>query len=71
MNLPLFPELEEALETVTSPLCIYERHCGSKATLGPPIAEEGCSNRDIKCLKCGATGVQSTNTALLKQKEKR
>ena len=63
-QLPLFLDdpLVVAMETIRSPLCIYEKHCGSRACLGPPDDRGGCVNREIRCLSCGRDGVQSTRT---------
>ena len=60
------PSLFESAETIRSPLCIYTKHCGSRAELGPPIvSQSGQSiNREIRCLVCQRTGVQSTRTDL-------
>ena len=52
----------EVLEVVRSPICAYQKHCGATATLGPPVDHGGCINRDVVCQRCGATGVESTNT---------
>ncbi len=48
--------------TVPSPLCAYETHCGNKAALGPEIVYAGCVNRSITCLTCKRTGEESRNT---------
>lgn len=57
--------------TVASPLCSYER-CTRKgrAVLGPPEIREGCINRSIRCLTCGATGEESRNTEIKASKRK-
>jgi hypothetical protein len=50
---------------VLSPICIREKHCGHRAVLGEKVPGSGATvNRSITCLKCGATGVQSTRTDL-------
>lgn len=52
--------------TIASPLCIRD-HCQRKGrcTLGPPThPSPDCENRDLHCLTCGATGVQSRNLTL-------
>lgn len=46
--------------TLHSPLCIYDPHCGHRAVLGPPIDRPHCTNREITCLQCQRTGIQST-----------
>lgn len=50
-------------------LCIYEKHCGNKAEYGPPVDLGGCINLEIRCQKCGATGVQSWNKELMKKRD--
>jgi hypothetical protein len=58
MQLTLFAQGEIA----RCPICCHEKHCGSQAILGVPEVFKGYTNRAITCLKCGATGTQSTNT---------
>lgn len=53
---------EGAGETCRSPICAYERHCGSLARLGPPVRQDDAINRTIECLHCGATGTRSERT---------
>lgn len=57
---PLLALLEEA-PRVRCPLCIYQRHCGHVAALGPVRELEGCRNRSITCVTCGAIGEESEN----------
>lgn len=59
------PALAPALETVASPLCVFEvRPCprGGRAVYGEPVDHGGCVNRAIRCLTCGCTGEESLNT---------
>ena len=62
--------LDTLADVVRSPLCVYQRHCGAIAALGPPEPDGYCVNRSIQCLRCGATGVSSTNLKLSKQEKK-
>lgn len=50
-------------DTVASPLCSYQAPCPRKgrAVYGPPEHLGECINRSIRCLRCGATGVESRN----------
>lgn len=61
-QIPLFDPPEDTM--VPSPLCLKAKHCGAMAALGPRVTSmTGASqNRSIRCLKCGATGEQSTRT---------
>lgn len=42
------------------PLCIRGQHCGHQAEYGKPEESERCINVPLRCLHCGATGLQST-----------
>lgn len=64
--LPITVDLTLYSDSVLSPLCSYETHCGYRAVLGPPEPyidpDPGpiqCSSRHIVCLRCGATGTES------------
>lgn len=64
MQLALFEELVAPV-TVASPICVYERrpcHRRGRAILGPEVVLDGCVNRSIVCVTCGAHGEESRNT---------
>jgi hypothetical protein len=54
------PSLFDAPVLIKNPLCIYERHCGAKAELGPRIAWEGGYNETVTCERCQRVGERST-----------
>lgn len=58
------PDLFAERPTVKSPLCSYEKHCGSRAELGEPMPSRTgpCINTDVRCLACPAFGVISERT---------
>lgn len=53
-----------------SPLCVYQGACARKgrAVLGEPEDTGGSVQRSIRCVTCGRTGVQSTNTERRKER---
>jgi hypothetical protein len=52
-------------DIVANPCCIYERHCGHKAELGPRREWDGGYNRTVTCLHCKRlVGELSTRTDL-------
>jgi hypothetical protein len=52
------PSLFDA-DTVPSPICCVEGRCPRQ---GRAVPHASGVNRDVTCLTCGRTGVQSTNT---------
>jgi hypothetical protein len=61
------PSLFSDPATEASPLCIYDGPCSrhGRAELGPERhVSPTCINRDIRCLTCGRTGVESQNLAV-------
>ncbi len=63
------PTLFDEPQTIASPFCFYSVECQPKArvALGPEEVGEGYINRELRCLKCGRTGVQSENTTLTRR----
>ena len=51
------------MNTIASPLCIYEAPCEKqgRAVLGPARSFAHCVNRTITCQTCGATGEESVS----------
>lgn len=47
---------------VLSPLCPYQRHCRSRADIGPcaPVSAD-CCNHPVTCQACGRQGTESWN----------
>ena len=59
------PALFDLTETVASPLCSRWTKCTprGRAVLGAPEDHGECVNREIRCLTCGCTGVESVRKA--------
>lgn len=68
---PATPEPADAVKTVASPLCMYQRQpCWRKgrAVYGEPEDHGECINRRIRCLTCGCTGEESASKAVTARK---
>jgi hypothetical protein len=52
-------------ETIPSPMCLYEPHCGHQAALSEPtvVCEGRVVHRDVRCLQCGRNGNVSIKVA--------